>query len=407
MNNLLERLDRHVPLRRELSPDWDDVLARAHADRHRRRRPRFVVALVAAVALAAAAVVAFWPTSHRGILDRARAAVGTDPVVHVVFRDEVNETLVDLRTGRRTPLYEEHEQWFDPARGLREVVRFNGVVQWEHVYEPGRLPPQAKETYAGLFDGYRRALDDGTATLRGDGTVNGRSVFWVHLTGEQLLDSGDERYHEWTHEIAVDARSYLPVYVREARDGVPAPGTGQEILTVETLPSGAADFTPTPPEKQRAAFLGVSDRVDITTDGPNEARAALGTTPVWLGTSYAGLPLARVEQQRLRWGPVEAPEDGVGIELCYGRLGPGMVGTTLTQAACDVNAPHVLVQESREANDVYAWNRGGRVAIPHGSALLGWGGRNVFLVREGVYVHIAADSEDAVLAAARALQSWR
>jgi hypothetical protein len=64
------------------------------------------------------------------------------------------------------------------------------------------------------------------------------------------------------------------------------------------------------------------------------------------------------------------------------------------------------VQEARQPTDVYTWNRGGVVAIPRGSLLLGWGAESGYLVRDGVYVHIAADSEAAVLAAARALEPW-
>jgi hypothetical protein len=244
MTDLLDQaLDQDVPLRVDLVPDWDEVLARAHVERasppRRRRVLRLSLVAAGVSVVAVSAALALWPSGKGGVLERARAAVGSGPVIHVVFRDEVHETLVDLTTGRRTPLYEEHEQWYDAGRGLRDVVRFNGHVQSEQVYGAGNLPPQAAQTYAGVFDGYRRALDEGTATIRGEGTLGGRRVIWIHLKGERLIDVGDGKYHEWTHEIAVDAcrscasRSRRCIGGRCAR---PSTGSGSSCATDVSAP---------------------------------------------------------------------------------------------------------------------------------------------------------------------------
>src|SRR3989442_10787033 len=116
MTEVKDVLGRHVPLRAELEPEWGDVLERAG----RRKRRRLLPALAAAGGLAAAALVAvaLWPSGGRPltVLERARAAVGDGPVTRLVYRDELGETLVNLASGERRPIYGDHEEWFDASR---------------------------------------------------------------------------------------------------------------------------------------------------------------------------------------------------------------------------------------------------------------------------------------------------
>ena len=94
MKDVKETLDKLVPEPETMS-NWDAVLRKA---RPRRRSPIVRLAVATTVAaLAALFVVAPWKGSGRvGILDRALAAVGDGPVVHVVFRGDWGGTLVDL-----------------------------------------------------------------------------------------------------------------------------------------------------------------------------------------------------------------------------------------------------------------------------------------------------------------------
>ena len=55
------------------------------------------------------------------MIDRALAATGEGPVLHLVYESDLPHTLVDLETGERTELRAEHEVWFDPEAGLRET----------------------------------------------------------------------------------------------------------------------------------------------------------------------------------------------------------------------------------------------------------------------------------------------
>src|SRR5207253_6827430 len=103
---------------------------------------------------------------------------GDGPVLHVGIRSGWGGTLVDLATGAGTQLHGEEEIWYDPARGVHDVSRFEGVVQGDAVYPPGRVP-YLDRTLAVLANGYRQALRDGTARVLGPDVVDGRPVYWI------------------------------------------------------------------------------------------------------------------------------------------------------------------------------------------------------------------------------------
>jgi hypothetical protein len=400
--DIRDLLDQDVPLRLEIAPDWEDVVRRANPTT--RRRYAAGLGIAAALAASAFAAVALWPAHEGGVLERALAAVGTAPLVHVVYRDEAHETLVDLATGGRTPIYQEHEEWYAADNGLRDVTTFNGHVVETFVQTAGALGSQQRQTYAGILDGYRQALADGTARLSGSGAIAGHDVYWIHFKGEQLYDVGDARYHDWSHEVAVDRTTLRPVYVRQTRDGVPGPGTGQEILSLDTLPAGTVDFSKPEQPKPRAIVMGAIDAVDVTSN-LGAATAELAGTPLWLGASYNGLPLAFAQTETLVGGAVGgSPDRTRGFEVCYGRkLEPHVPSSN--RMFCDSKQRYVDVQESNAPTLAYDWDRNpAPVAIPPGSILIGWSGADGFLERDGVYLHVSAASEAELIAAVRALQ---
>jgi hypothetical protein len=402
--DIRELLEGDVPLRNEIAPDWEDVVRRANPTR--RRRYAAGLGIAAVLAAAAFATVALWPAHEGGVLERALAAVGTDPVVHVVYRDETHEMLVDLATGARTPIYTEHEEWYAANQGLRDVTTFNGHVVETFVQTAKTLGSQQQQTYAGILDGYRQALADGTARLTGSGTIAGHDVYWIHFKGEQLYDVGDARYHDWSHEVAVDRTTLQPVYVRETRDGVPGLGTGQEIVSLDTLPAGTVDFSKPEQPKPRAIVMGAVDAVDVTAN-LEAAAAELTGTPLWLGSSYNGLPLAFAQTETLVGGAVGSPERTGGFEVCYGaKLEPQVPSPT--RMFCDSKQAYVDVQESNAPTLAYAWDRDpSPVAIPPGSVLIGWSGADGFLSRDGVYLHVSARSEADLMAVVQALEPLR
>lgn len=160
-------LDEAVPSA-PVGPDrWEAVVHEADVgDRPAARRwlaAGFPAAL--AVAVGVIVVVLVWPFGGRSggtVLERALAAVGDGPVLHVVFQEGWHGTRVDLATGRRTEIHGEREAWYDPARGVHEVSRFDGVPQSDVLYPRDRLPAVVAQAYAGLLDGYRGALRSGS-----------------------------------------------------------------------------------------------------------------------------------------------------------------------------------------------------------------------------------------------------
>lgn len=409
-------LDALVPVRNELEPDWAEVVDRAadvtHGANQRRAAPRWTgrwrLPLASAlITIAAGGILlsTLWPAPS-GVLARARAAVAGGPVVHTVYRDELHQTVIDLKTGDQTPIYEEHEQWYDPARGVREIDRVGGRVTADFVYPREKLPPQSLETFATIIALYRRALDRSDAVLQGKGEVDGRDVFWIRLDGQRLFDIRDERYHEWTHEIAVDARTYEPVLIRELRDGAPGLGTEQKMLTVEFLPEGAASFDQRVDTTPKATIAGTSNRTDITSTAASAGAAALNAPPLWLGKLFENLRVAAFVKETVKSGPVSGPTSISGVEICYGRVstepGPAPNTSTALSPPCDTQAPYVLLQESPQATDGYRWDRAADVEIPDGTILMA-SPHDGFVRKTDIYVHIAAPSEELIIAAARAL----
>jgi hypothetical protein len=420
-----ELLQTKFPLREELPSDWHDVLVRARispaaATRDqmshgsmlavgRRRLP----VLVGMLALAAAVLgaIAFWPSNspHGGILQRALAAVGDGPIIHIVYRDQAAETLVDLATGQRTSLADQHEVWYDPSEGLREVTSFNGTVQDTFVDAADKIPSQDQQTDAGILNGYRQALQDGTATLSPEQTFDGQQVYWVQFQGQMYPNVADGKEHDFSHEVAIDASSYQPIYVRETLDGQPGPDTGESILSVDTMPAGSIDFTPTPRPQPgtHAMRMGAGSATDLTSQITSSAPAqALGATPLWLGQSYDNLPLAYAQSQPMFWGPPgETPTKTTGLEVCYGSIDPNPIPAGINPTSCNETGPHVLLQEATQLTPRFGGSLfGSAVTIPSGSVLIGWNPTDGYLVDNGVYIHISAQSEDAVLAVAKALQ---
>jgi hypothetical protein len=194
------------------------------------RPPRRLLAVPAvAAALIAVALVAPWQGSSTSFFDRALAAVGADPVLHVVTHETrpVDWRLLDLATGESTApsLSVETEIWYDEERGLEHsVTRTNGrlsddVLQtpdgvtsregtvftcaWIQAHpveatrervscrldgENGTVPHKVPEPapvidpgLSGFLNGYREALENGTAQRVGEGTVRGRPVFWLEM----------------------------------------------------------------------------------------------------------------------------------------------------------------------------------------------------------------------------------
>jgi hypothetical protein len=437
----------------ELTPSYNDRVGeweRVAADARQATAPpasiasRFRLGMLAAAIAAAAALVLAWPfADHDGtVLDRALAAVGDGPVLHAILRGEWGGALVDLSTSARTPIYGDDEVWFDTKSGqTHQIERLGGVVQDEELYKPNK--PDAELTALGRE--YRQALESGSARVAGDDTLDGEPVVWVTIHSELLPDVADGKDHEWAQQVAVSKRTYKPVALRETRDGRAGPGTLQRVLDLKMVARSAADFTTSRPSRDGTAFKQGREPI------PREqAATVLGRTPLWLGASYDGLPLAQVyrettsvgHQQRVRLTgaqaaaaikcsqqrgtaggdcfrqlglrSVEVRPDGVftieapiqwsdeqrSVVLFYGSVGDDP-STYLEHTVALYDKPYVTLTESTHVSPFR--RDAGSYVPPEGSVFLAAGGTSGYLQRDGIQVGIETSSEGAVLAAARAL----
>jgi hypothetical protein len=400
-----ELLDRVVPPL-DLQGDWDAVLSAAT----RPRRPPSTrrgatVALAAAVLVAA---VLAWPASgpRGGVLDRALAAVGDGPVLHVVLEGSWGGDLVDLRTEERTHVPGIDETWYEPGRNLvRRVSRLGDAIQSDETYRPGSCTHDGGSTacfgrpgdIAALGREYRDALESGTARVRGEGVVQGSPVYWIVVHHEDLPDVADGKVHPWTQQVAVSQATYEPVATRETRDGVEGYGTRQLVRTLEYTTADAAGFGD--PAQSRVSSGPMYFSPGFA--GPEltlaDARDLLGRAPLWSGRDLDGLPLARIAKEEFgRYDPATRTGHGiVGAVFVYGHLNDVRNGDPL------FDGPYAIVRET--ATSPAGITLGNLFVPPAGRAFVS--GNSAVLRRDGLYVRIEATSAELALAVARELRA--
>jgi hypothetical protein len=432
MKDVQEALDRLVPEpARRL--EWEEVLRDARP-RTRSLSLQLAVATGTAV-LVALFVVAPWQGTERvGILDRALAAAGDEPVLHVVFRGGWGGTLVDLKTGERKPLYGEREVWYDPGRDLvHTVLRFGGVVEHESQY---RRKPADRELKA-LWQQYRTALEDGTARVVGEDVVGGVPVYWVIVWRQMLPDVEDNKLHELAQQVAISRETFKPVAMKYTRDRKTDPRGTERILRYETVSVAEADFTSSPDSSLEGQSMSMGNKPIAI----EQADEVLGRVPLWLGERFAGLPLVQTEkafsatgqQQRTpiteeradeirrcggkcgkrfggiasidgklyETGPVTFDPEHVGVTFFYGTLGDSP--TTFKKDRVPLwTEPRVVITQTTDPELV---TRGSTTKYepPAGSLML-MPGPSGFLIRDGLRVTILASSEELILDAARSLR---
>lgn len=289
-----ELLERFTPGYEERAGDWEAVRRDARGRRLRRwpLRAGLVLAVVAAVAVAALA----WPfqAQQAGLLERALAAIGEGPVLHVVVQTPNRATLIDLSTGSREHVQGKSEVWYDSQRKLAHVVyRLGGWVQHEGEYKPKEPPVE----FVALARDYRQALESGSARVDGEGVVDGERVAWITIRTYVSRDRAAGRDHEWARQVAVSRRTFQPLALAQRRDDDTGPRISHRVLQLELLPAGAGDFTTSAPDPLARRFR--QDRRPIPLE---QARATLGRTPLWLGPEHAGLPFAQAFRQTISRG---------------------------------------------------------------------------------------------------------
>lgn len=399
-------------------PDWDDVLERAGVRSRRGYASRRTLALAAVVA--AALVIGTllpWGGGDRGVVDRALAAVGTGPVVHVVTRQVLEgSTLVNLVTGRELPVVQETDTWIDDERGvIHEIVRVDGVVRSDSVRRVADPAIGTARSAAGFVVDYRRSLERGDAKQVGEGVVAGRPVYVLKLSPVlspvPLADSSGESSQpdEISGLVSVDRKTFRPVRLQALLNDRPW-GSAVDIVRLETTSRNAADLSPA----RSTAVTGISAGSSAV---PIEhAGDVLSLPALWAGRSVAGKRLTVIVRQELVIGAVANgrvanPRHGTALELLYGTDEPGAPnGITIVEAVSakvdadwvsETPGPEPGFVELRE-DTVFGTNAAGTAQdVELGKK---W---TALLEREGLRIRIEAWTRQGVLSAARALEPLR
>ena len=359
-----------------------------------------VLVLLLVTSAVAAVAVAVWPAEVAGpsFAERALAAVGQEPVLHVVFRDPWGRTLIDLESGDRRVMHAEREVWFDPRRGYRSVERFGGVVQYDATFAQGDVQPEANELYREFASGYREALASGRARVLGEEEVGGEPVTWVRVGSRRGPDDPRTRGPDvYATDVAVSGETFVPVYLRYTQNDRPALRSLTKVLKVETLPRRAVRFGRT----SGTDGLGFSGGY-----GPlltaREARTLLGRRPLWAGQRLVGLPYVATRTFVQGVGPFRGSTPSRRVEsVTVGYGTPKDEADTLWVAN---RRRHVLIHQLRSADDVYPFDVPVRGYLPPEGSVLSVGGGNGIVRSHGLAVVIDAPNEETLIAAARALR---
>lgn len=426
-------LVKTVPLAPDTTRDWEDVIRRAEAPENAvaavraRRSTRSYLArrLVPVFVLAAAALVigliAPWqhgrPFTGSAVAERALVAIGNGPVLHVVLRHEdFSGSNIDLASGQETRTYTSKEEiWYDserhferlklvtesnPTDVIREILQTPTETWSSFDANPGDVP-SLDPALGGFLDGYRSALENGSAHVTGTGTVDGRDVTWIEFTF-------DDRENDlpYVERVAVDETSSLPIRleIEVLIDSQPVRKlhSNFEILSIETLPAGSGDFSK-PEKKPIPVYRAEHDQVTSIT--PSAAAQALPGA-LWVGKSISKLQLSSVSRARLTMQALlprhESTEPiGTGIELHYGNGSPGegvLWSSPSSNANEEPSGSYIVLQEAAKNFASQKPPPAGSIHVESLASSFGW------LVKNGAYVFITASSRALLLEAARALE---
>lgn len=194
---------------------------------------------VPAFALAAALAVAvlLWPfKSSPSVLQNALAAIGSGSVTHVVVQNDVGATMLDLKTGRTTPVSGRISVWYAQKHGILYEPSFRGVGEGTLFFPtPKNFRPARPDIITEFVTDYRAALRAHQARLVGSGTYRGMPVYWI---------DGQPRYEgraptlAIVAQVAVSKATFKPVFVRRLINGKPVVGSGERVFSITTSNSG-------------------------------------------------------------------------------------------------------------------------------------------------------------------------
>jgi hypothetical protein len=358
--------------------------------RARRRLPVRAAAVVLAIAAAIALVLASpWSDSAGpSFVEKALAAVGDKPVLHVVLEYQLGER-IELRTGRVGPVVYRAELWYDADRHVyRSVTRLDGRV----VSKTAGTGSLATQPFL-LSDLYRHALEQGKVHQTGEAVIRGRKAIVVEA--RQSGGGGVARAY-------LDAATYQLLRMQYLLDGKLA--SQMDVLRYETVGRGEAHLpTPAPgPVPSGGPVTGSSS--GGSSGGllsPAEAHSVFTPPALWAGESVDGQTLGSIE--------LETVTDESGGQSATDRK-------LLLPYGADVGSTHEPYLEVEEAPaDSTLWTLEGVHAPPAGyldltSAETSTGGSDTrtewtgVMQQDGFVLQLTSVDRATLLAGARALR---
>lgn len=306
-----EMLERDVPVRSELAPDWSDVLVRVErraevdlgeplqpaAPRKRRRIGRSVwIAAAAAGAVVAALLAAPWG-ADADFADRALAAIGQRPIVHaVVERGVPYSAVVEVATGDERPVRLRVEWLVDSRGGSQDW--WTSVDGGPRRHSTTGSPDPALTAFA---TGYREALADGRVHVVGEGTFEGRKTKILRV------DAGNGQ----SSTVTVDAETYLPLTF----GAVSGERDVWRVVAIESVDREPPGLTRDTPQTGLSADVAELRRLPAT-----EAALALGVRALWPGARVGSLELTSIRLQRLTTSALPGfrrQKESLGLLLYY------------------------------------------------------------------------------------------
>jgi hypothetical protein len=233
--------------------------------------------------------------------------IAAPTVMHAVLvsapsQIEPRTRILDLATGSQVVATQTIEYWFDATRTqLRLVIRTPGQPTVDAVRTD---PPDAPivDALAALDRGATRAVANGTARPAGAGTIGGRPVRWLSLA----LGGARER-------AAFDAASGKLVAIRQG-------SLSWRVRLDAAIARTSAQLTSVTADHRSGGHIAPGRTISA-----GYAEHVTGWNPVWLGRSFAGRPLLRVQTMRLQESHGAGPQVKTGLLISYFSKAGGMV----------------------------------------------------------------------------------
>ena len=380
--------------------------AEAAVSRRRRQWVHRLGALAAAVCLVAALIM-LEPGSEQAdsFLQRARAAVGSERVIHLVARTESPFVRVlDLQTGRSAPRSVERELWFDRLTGrIHGVTRSAGTLIQDFVSNRNSVGSRAPriESVASLGPaltefvvGYREAILSGRFKIVGHGVVPGVDVVVLEF---RVRGTNRER-------VAVNPATGQPTSFWDVTPDGNRDSSVWRVVSIAWVAFDSRNFH----ARRSLPATSSGEVVGVRLISRRNAPRVL-LHPLWCGPKVLDLRLRGIDLESLTArAPSGARTHTHGLALFYANSGrpvlPPLARTSLT------------VLEARSPQPAYRFGAGGTTfegypVPPAGSVEVaplappGPGTPWLGQLRQGRwYVTILASTRSAIVAAARALR---